>query len=184
MDTTLVVAIIVVAIIVVAGYWWYSQQQRRAKLQNTFGPEYDRTVQETGDRSKAENELARREQRVRALDIKPLSADDQRRYSDSWRGVQAHFVDDPAAAVGEADRLVNEVMAKRGYPVSDFGQRAADISVDHPGVVENYRTAHDLATRQEQGRASTEDLRKAMVHYRALFQDLLGESDAAQSHAA
>lgn len=184
MNIALVVAIVVVAVIVIAGWWWYSQRQRREKLRGTFGPEYDRAVQERGSQSEAERELARREERVRALDIKPLSAEDQRRFSDSWRRVQARFVDDPAAAVGEADRLVSEVMQARGYPTSDFEQRAADVSVDHPGVVENYRTAHDLASRQEQGRASTEDLRKAMVHYRALFQDLLGESDQRQSHAA
>ncbi len=182
MQTMVLIAAIVVVIVLLAAWWWYSQQKRREQLRSQFGPEYDRAVQETGSSSAAEKELASREKRVRQLDIKPLSGEQRSRYAESWRQVQARFVDDPSAAVGDADRLVGEVMQARGYPMGDFEQRAADISVDHPQVVDNYRNAHAIAQRQADGSASTEDLRQAMVFYRSLFNDLLG--DAAPAGAA
>jgi hypothetical protein len=130
-------------------------------------------VTEHGDQRGAQAELEARQKRVEQLDIRSLSPSDRARFADAWRATQAHFVDDPSAAIGEADRLVTDVMKARGYPIGDFEQRAADVSVDHPRVVENYRAARDTALRNERGQASTEDLRQAMVHYRALFEDLL-----------
>ena len=135
----------------------------------------------SGDRGKAEAELARRAERVKALHIRPLEPAQRARFADAWRADQARFVDDPTQAVAEADRLVGELMQARGYPVGDFEQRAADVSVDHPHVVENYRTAHDIAVRQARGEADTEALRKAMVHYRALFDDLLDSGPASDA---
>lgn len=177
MHTSWIIAGIIVLAVIVIGLWWYSQQRRRGQLRDQFGPEYDRAVRERGGEGAAAKELERRQQRVNALDIKPLDPQVRNRFSQEWRTVQAHFVDDPQTAVAEADRLVGEVMQTRGYPVGDFEQRAADISVDHPQVVENYRSAHDIA--QRDGQATTEDLRKAMVHYRGLFEDLLGDASAA-----
>ncbi len=175
MNSLLVIIAIVVVVVLLAAWWWYSQQKRRQQLRDQFGPEYDRAVRESGSPSAAEKELASREKRVRQLDIKPLSAEQRTRYAESWRQVQARFVDDPSGAVQEADRLVGDVMQTRGYPMGDFEQRAADISVDHPSVVDNYRQAHEIARRQAEGQAGTEDLRQAMVFYRSLFEDLLGE---------
>jgi hypothetical protein len=171
---TLIVIIIVVALVVVAvGVWMYLQKRRTEQVRERFGPEYDRAVTEHGDQRGAQAELEARQKRVEHLDIRPLSPSDRARFADAWRATQAHFVDDPSAAIGEADRLVTDVMKARGYPIGDFEQRAADVSVDHPRVVENYRAARDTALRNERGQASTEDLRQAMVHYRALFEDLL-----------
>jgi hypothetical protein len=171
---TLIVIIIVVALVVVAvGVWMYMQKRRTEQVRERFGPEYDRAVTEHGDQRGAQAELEARHKRVEHLDIRPLSPSDRARFADAWRATQAHFVDDPSAAIGEADRLVTDVMKARGYPIGDFEQRAADVSVDHPRVVENYRAARDTALRNERGQASTEDLRQAMVHYRALFEDLL-----------
>jgi len=180
MDQTVLIALIaVVLVVVVLAAWMYRQkrgtgQKRRAgELRERFGPEYDRTVAEHGDPRRAQAELEARQQRVERLDIRSLSPSDQERFTQAWRATQARFVDDPSAAIVEADRLVTDVMTARGYPMGNFKQRAADISVDHPRVVENYRAAHDIALRHDDGEASTEDLRKAMVHYRALFEDLL-----------
>jgi hypothetical protein len=171
---TLIVIIVVVALVVVAvGVWMYMQKRRTEQVRERFGPEYDRAVTEHGDQRGAQAELEARQKRVEHLDIRPLSPSDRARFADAWRATQAHFVDDPSAAIGEADRLVTDVMKARGYPIGDFEQRAADVSVDHPRVVENYRGARDTALRNERGQASTEDLRQAMVHYRALFEDLL-----------
>ena len=171
---TLIVIIIVVALVVVAvGVWMYLQKRRTEQVRERFGPEYDRAVTEHGDQRGAQAELEARQKRVEQLDIRPLSPSDRARFADAWRATQAHFVDDPSAAIGEADRLVTDVMKARGYPIGDFEQRAADVSVDHPRLVENYRGARDTALRNERGQASTEDLRQAMVHYRALFEDLL-----------
>jgi hypothetical protein len=168
------IGIIIVALIVLGAVWWFVTQRRRSEaLREQFGPEYERTVKGLGDQSKAEAELARRAERVKALDIHPLEEGQRKRFADAWRSDQAKFVDDPKGAVIEADRLVADLMQVRGYPVGDFEQRAADVSVDHPHVVENYRIAHDIAERERNGKADTEDLRKAMVHYRALFEDLL-----------
>jgi hypothetical protein len=126
-----------------------------------------------GNQKTAEPVLLAREKRVRQLDIRPLSEEDSNRFNEAWRSTQAHFIDDPSGAVGQADKLIADVMQTRGYPVDDIEQRASDISVNHPGVVENYRAAHAIAVRQAQGQATTEDLRNAIVHYRSLFEDLL-----------
>ena len=159
------------------------RKRRTEKLQTKFGGvEYSRAVQELGDRKQAEAVLEERAQRVQALQVRPLSAPDRARFEELWHRVQAHFVDAPAGAVTEADTLLGDVMVTRGYPMSSFEQRAADMSVAHPSVVENYRTAHEIALRQTRGQASTEDLRQAMVHYRALFEQLV--HDHAASSAA
>ena len=175
MDATLIIVAVVIIAILIVAVWWYSKRQRSAKLQEKFGSEYERTVAEKGDTRKAEDELRDRQKRVSKLEIRPLAADERRRFNDEWRAVQARFVDDPSAAVRDADTLVGRVMEARGYPVGDFEQRAADVSVDHPTVLEHYRAAHAVALRHAQGQASTEDLRQAMVHYRALFAELLEE---------
>jgi hypothetical protein len=182
MDTSLWIVIIVAAVVVVGlGAWLYLQRQQTERLRGRFGPEYDRAIQEQGAQRRAEAELEAREKRVEQLDIHPLPPAERRRFTDAWHSVQARFVDDPAGALKEADRLVTEVMQARGYPMSDFEQRAADISVDHPRVVENYRTAREIVVRNERGQASTEELRKAMIHYRALFEDLLEIQQSAQT---
>lgn len=172
----IVLLVVVVAIVAVIA-WSLGQRRRSARLRERFGPEYDRTVEQTGKQSKAEAELESRQERVESLDIRPLGADDRDRFRERWRIVQATFVDDPASAVTDADALIGEVMRARGYPVGDFEQRAADISVDHPQVVDHYRTAHQIAIRQRTGEADTEQLRQAMVHERALFADLLDTGD-------
>jgi hypothetical protein len=168
----LVVAVIaVVAVAIVA--WAVVQKMRTKKLRGRFGPEYERTVQQTGGRRKAEDELEARKKRVEKFNIRPLSPEEQTRFAKEWAATQARFVDDPKGAVADANRLVKELMEARGYPVGDFEQRAADISVDHPRVVSNYRSAREIAARSEQGKATTEDLRKAVVYYRELFEELL-----------
>jgi len=170
-------AVLIVALVAVVA--WASAQRRRKKslrMQQRFGPEYVRLVNERG-RSKAEAELAAREKRVAALTLLSLPAGDAAKFRDAWIGIQARFVDDPKTSVVEADHLVYDLMAKRGYPMGDFERRAADISVDHPAVVSNYRAARAIALQDERGEASTEELRKAVVHYRALFQELLEVRD-------
>ena len=134
-------------------------------------------MKEGGSRRHGEAGLDKRTERVESFHLRPLAPGDRARFVDSWRRVQARFVDGPAGAVAEADQLLGDVMSTRGYPVSDFEQRAADISVDHPLVLENYRTAHEIALRQTKGQASTEDLRQAMIHYRSLFEELVGEPE-------
>ena len=158
---------------VAAAAWFFLQKRRSKQLREGFGPEYDHAVREHGDRRRAESDLQERQKRVERLHIRDLSPEERARFADAWRSTQARFVDDPPATIAEADRLVGEVMETRGYPVGDFEQRSADISVDHPHVVTNYRAAHAIAGAQERGEASTEDLRQAMVHYRALFEELL-----------
>jgi hypothetical protein len=160
------------------------RKKRTEKLQAKFGGvEYARAVQAGGgSRKQAEAGLDERTQRVEALHVRTLSANDRARFEESWRRVQSRFVDGPAGAVTEADQLLGDVMSTRGYPVSDFEQRAADLSVAHPVVLANYRTAHDIALRQNRGQASTEELRQAMVHYRTLFEELV--SDPATSTSA
>jgi len=172
-------AVLIVALIAVAA--WAAAQRRRKeslRLQQRFGPEYVRLVKEVG-RSKAEAELAAREKRVETLDIVPLSTAEATRFRQAWVAIQARFVDDPKTSVVEAGQLVYDIMAKRGYPMGDFERRAADISVDHPAVVSNYRAARAIALRDERSEATTEELRKAVVHYRTLYQELLevGESE-------
>jgi hypothetical protein len=167
-------AVLVAALAAVIG-WAYAQRKRRQsqRLQQRFGPEYVRTVSEMGDRSKAEAELQARATRVDALNIVALSPADAARFDRTWTEIQARFVDDPHGSVVQADHLVYEVMAKRGYPMGDFERRAADISADHSNVVSNYRAARAIALRDEQGQADTEELRRAIVHFRALFRELL-----------
>jgi hypothetical protein len=167
------IAVIVVAALTAAAIIW-SRRRRSERLRDRFGAEYDRTVEAKGGRGKAEADLANREKRVEKLNIRPLDAAERRAFISRWEDVQARFVDDPPRAVAFADALLGEVMSARGYPVSDFEQRAGDVSVDHPSVVEHYRRAHDIALRHEHGQASTEDLRQAMIDYRALFDQLVG----------
>jgi cytoskeletal protein RodZ len=158
--------IIVVALVV----WQALKTKRTRTLQDRFGPEYDRTVERADDRREAEADLAARAKRRDELDIRPLPTASRDRYLEEWQRVQARFVDDPSGAVQEADTLIQSVMRERGYPVDDFEQRAADISVDHPQVVENYRNGHRLAS------GDTEEQRQAMVHYRALFDELVEDT--------
>jgi hypothetical protein len=174
MNTTLLIAVLAVIVIAAIAAFMISRRRRSEHLRDRFGAEYDRAVDKTGDRSKAEAELAEREKRVEKLNIRQLEPAEREDFIRRWSEVQGRFVDDPPRAVAFADALLGEVMKARGYPVSDFDQRAGDISVDHPQVVEHYRTAHDIAVRHERGQAGTEDLRQAMIHYRALFDNLVG----------
>lgn len=189
--STIQLALIVgLGVILVAGVagiaaWLFLRKRRTGKLRAQFGgTEYDRTVKEDGSRRHAEAGLKERSERVESLPIQPLAPGDRARFVESWGRIQARFVDGPGGAVTEADQLLGDVMSTRGYPVSDFDQRAADISVDHPLVLANYRTAHEIAVRQTQGKANTEDLRQAMIHYRTLFEELVGEPELARATAA
>jgi hypothetical protein len=169
----IIVAVIVVGLIAIA-VWWATSKRRSQRLRAGFGPEYERVVTERGDRRAAESELKRRQERREQLDIRPLSEGSRERYTERWQQVEARFVDSPALAVSEGDRLVIEVMGERGYPMENFDQRSADISVDHPRVVDNYRAAHAISMANDHDKASTEDLRQAMIHYRQLVEELLG----------
>ena len=171
---TLILAIVLIVAAVGVVAWLAVQKQKSAKLRRRFGPEYDRAVKEYGGRTKAEAELSKREQRVAGLNIIPITAAEAARFSNAWSSLQSRFVDDPKAVVPEADLLVRELMIKRGYPMGDFELRAADISVDHPSVVKNYRAAQIIALRNARREADTEELRTAVVHYRTLFDELLG----------
>jgi hypothetical protein len=162
----------------------FLRKRKTERLRTRFGPEYARAVQDSGNRRQGEAGLQEREKRVESFAIRPLAPTDRERYIASWRKVQAQFVDDPKSSVTEADRLLGDVMSTRGYSVSDFEQRSADISVNHPLVVENYRAAHEIAVRHARGQASTEDLRQAMIHYRTLFDELVGEPEMARAKAA
>lgn len=166
-----VVAIAAVAVGVMRG-------RRTERLRGRFGPEYDRSVKTAGSQREAESELRARQERREQLDIRPLSPAARERYAQDWQAVQARFVDTPAEAIGQADMLVTSVMRERGYPIEDFEQRSADVSVDHPHVVENYRAAHGISLASTQGRATTEDMRQAMIHYRSLFEELLDDGTA------
>jgi hypothetical protein len=187
LSTTEIALIISLAVIVIAGItaWLFLRKRRTEKLRTQFGSaEYDRAVKEGGSRRHAEAGLKERTERVASLSIRPLAPGDRARFVESWRRVEARFVDGPGGAVTEADQLLRDVMSTRGYPVSDFEQRAADISVDHPLVLENYRTAHEIAVRQTKGQANTEDLRQAMIHYRTLFEELVGDAELARAKTA
>jgi len=174
MDTSVVILLVIILIIAVGAVAWTMLQKRRTEnLRERFGPEYDHTIRELGDQREAEAELEARQKRVERLNIRPLESAERERFVTAWRSTQAQFVDEPAVAITAADRLVAEVMRARGYSIGDFEQRAADISVDHSNVLANYRAAHAIALANERGEANTEDLRQAMVHYRALFEDLL-----------
>jgi hypothetical protein len=170
------IALAVTAILGVAVFaWLYVRRGRNttAGLRQRFGPEYEQAVRDHGSERRGEAQLADREKRVRRLEIRNLDPTERERFSGQWEALQSRFVDDPKAAVIEADELVSSVMQTRGYPVADFAQRAADMSVDHPGVTANYRSAHEIALRLGKGEASTEDLRTATIHYRSLFQELV-----------
>jgi sensor domain CHASE-containing protein len=185
--TQIIIAIAVAVIVVVAGIsiWLSIRKRRTEKLRSQFGgAEYTRAVKEGGSKRQAEAVLDKRVERVEALHVHPLAAGDRARFVESWARVQARFVDSPGSAVMDADQLLGDVMSTRGYPMSDFEQRAADISVDHPLVLDNYRAAHQGALRQTPGEASTEDLRQAMLHYRTLFEELVNEPELVRAKGA
>ena len=187
-NNTVILALVLIAIVLAAVIWVVVQRQRSLRLKRRFGSEYDATVSKYRSRGKAEAELLKREQRVARLTLVPLNPTDAARFSQAWSALQSRFVDNPKGVVTEADQLVRELMLKRGYPMGDFERRAADISVDHPNVVSNYRAAQAIAARDASGEADTEELRKAVVHYRTLFDELLGGADdhvvAPARHAA
>jgi len=173
-QTWVIAAVILLALIAAA--WLIAREIRRRqslRLQQRFGPEYTRVMSQRGDRTKAEAELLAREKRVQRLKLVSLTAQDAAKFTQAWATLQTQFVDDPRNVVVEADRLVRDLMIKRGYPMADFDRRAADISVDYPTVVEAYRAARAIAERDQKGQASTEELRKAVVYYRKLFDELL-----------
>ena len=170
---TAIVSVIAVVAIAVAA-WAVLRTRNTSRLRSKFGPEYDHLLQSEGDRSRAEAELAHREKRVKKLNIRPLARQERDRFLHAWRKQQSEFVDDPRGAVSEADSLLTEVMTLRGYPTADFETQAADVSVDHATVVNSYREAHRIAERSRSGQATTEDLRQAMIYYRALFEELVG----------
>ncbi|MEV1052718.1 hypothetical protein ACFWZR_18165 [Streptomyces sp. NPDC059017] len=167
-----IVPIVIVLLLIAVGAWLIT---RRRRLRERFGPEYDRTVESRDSRHAAERELRSREQRHRDLDIRELPPEDRDRYAAEWTGVQERFVDEPARCVDDADRLVTRLMSDRGYPTEGYEQQLRDLSVEHGNTLEHYRAAHDVGLRNREGRATTEELRGAMVHYRALFQELLGD---------
>ena len=186
-STTQISIVVAVAVIAVVGIlaWFFNRKRRTERLRTQFGgAEYDRAVKEGGGQRKAEAVLDQLADRVEGLHIRELAQGDRTRFIDSWMKVQARFVDSPGGAVTDADQLLGDVMSTRGYPVGDFEQRAADISVDHPLVLENYRAAHKSALLQTQGKTSTEELRQAMIHYRTLFEELVGEPEMARAKSA
>ncbi len=178
MDTTTLVIAIVAAVVllVIGGYLGviFARRQRTRRLKDQFGSEYERVFNEVRDQREVEDELEARIDHVKSLDIRELSDDETERYTREWRATQARFVDQPVVALQEADELIKEVMSAKGYPVENFEQRAADISVDYPDLVTNYRGMRDIAARSEQAEVSTEQIRQAMVHSRALFEELVG----------
>jgi hypothetical protein len=175
LDPKMIVIAVAVILIIAVLAWLYVRKRRSMTrdLQQRFGPEYERALREHGSKRKAEAKLADREKRVEKLNIRDLDPIERERFLKRWESVQSRFVDSPKGAVTEADDLVSSLMKTRGYSVSDFNQRAADISVDHPRVVENYRSAHEIALRVGKDEATTEDLRTAMIHYRSLFEELV-----------
>lgn len=177
MDPNLLIVALVILALVAVALFFHQRKSRSDHLRRDFGPEYERAVHDLGSRDKAEAELLARRRRVEKLDLVPLSPADAQRFGQAWRAVQARFVDNPRGSLAEADVLVRELMETRGYPVGDFERRAADISVHHPQVVDHYRAAHDLAERERNGQVDTEGMRQAVIHYRALFADLLQPED-------
>jgi hypothetical protein len=174
MSPIAVIIVIIVILVVIAAIFFGVRASRRKQLQKTFGPEYDRAVADTGSRADAEKELREREKRHAELELKPLSPESQARYAAAWEEVQIQFVDNPEEAVARADELVTQLIAERGYPTGDYDDQVANLSVDHARTLGHYRDAHAISERSRNGEASTEDLRLAVVHYRALFADLLG----------
>lgn len=170
------IAVAAIALVLAAAIGFVTSRRRRSgKLRQTFGPEYDRVVEREGNSRKAEGVLEFRQKRREKFHIRRLSSADRSSFAVRWNEVQARFVDDPPGAVTVADSLITDVIETRGYPIGEFDQRAADLSVDYPLIVENYRAAHEIAMLHSEGKASSEDLRQAMVHYRLLFQELLEE---------
>jgi hypothetical protein len=174
MSPTATIILIVVILVVIAAVVYGVQVMRRKQLQNTFGPEYDRAVADTGSRTEAEKELREREKRHASFELKPLSPEAQSTYAANWEEVQIQFVDSPSEAVTAADELVTRLITDRGYPTAEYDDRLANLSVEHARTLEHYRQAHEISRRNRAGEANTEDLRQALVHYRALFADLLG----------
>ena len=175
-ETLMLIGALVVVLLLGLSAWAYASWRRRVNLRDRFGPEYERTVQAVGPR-RAEAVLRERAERVSRFNLRKLTRDQADAFAREWSRIQARFVDDPDGAVGEADQLVTQVMTARGYPLEDFDRRADDVSVDHPVVVQNYRTARALALRRRRNEADTEEMRQAVVNYRALFDELL-EVDA------
>lgn len=180
--TTVLVLILIVAVLVIAGLVWkLFQRQRSRKLRSQFGPEYDRTIELYGEPAMAERDLEARQKRIQKANIRSLNTSERERFADRWNTVQWRFVDDPSGAIREADSLVTEIMVARGYPMVDFEGRPDDLSVDHPLVVSHYRSAHDIALKHDHGAATTEDLRRAVVCYRELHEELLERHLASRS---
>jgi hypothetical protein len=175
-DSTVTIIVVVLVLVIIGALLGlvFSRRKRTERLHDKFGPEYDHTVQTMGSKKKAQTELEERQKHVKALEIRPLSISEREHYLADWSAVQSKFVDEPGQAIEAADRLIKEVMQVRDYPVSDFEQRAADISVTYPDLVTNYRAAREIAIKNEQGQADTEELRQAMIYYRSLFDELLG----------
>jgi hypothetical protein len=183
-NNTVIVVVVAVVLAAVALVLLLNKRRRTDALRARFGPEYERTVATTGKVSDAERVLAEREKRVAEFHLHPIAADEAQRYTTSWKSVQARFVDDPRTAVLEADRLIGDVMRARGYPVGDPARQIEDLSVEHAQVLEHYRAGRVIVARHEQGQASTEDLRQAMVHFRALFEELVSRAAAAVRRAS
>jgi hypothetical protein len=183
LDNNMMLALSIVALLFAAAAVLHWRRHQSHTLEKHFGPEYGRAVERMGSRGKAERELMERQHRVEKLEIVPLTREEAARFHDAWMALQARFVDDPRSALAEADALVRDLMHKRGYPMGDFERRAADISVHHPVVVDHYRRAHDIALRDARGETDTEARRQAVIHYRALFGELLetGEARATSS---
>jgi hypothetical protein len=171
MTLAIIIIIALIAVAAIAAFWYVSNRNHTRQLRDQFGSEYDYQVARIGDRKKAESELDSRQKRVSRLDIRPLPDSQRREFTDRWRDVQSRFVDDPHTALGEAQTLVDQVMTARGYPVGEFDQRANDVSVDHPQVMAHYRSAYEIASSKDA--TDTEQQRQAMIHYRALFDELL-----------
>jgi hypothetical protein len=180
----IIIAIVVAVVVVAAAIVLIIRNQRSKRLRTRFGPEYSRVIGETGSKMQAEAKLEKLEKRVERFDLRPLSPVARANFVAAWQKIQSRFVDDPKGALTEADKLIQEVMAARGYPVTDFDQRAADISVNHPLIVEHYRAGHDIALEHSKGRASTEEMRQAMIHYRTLFAELADEPELTRSKSA
>jgi hypothetical protein len=183
MNTIGILIIVAIVVVAVIGSFVYLNK-RSLRLRKKFGPEYTRTVEETGSKYKAESKLGKLEKRVDKLSIQPLRSEEAVHFRDSWRVIQAGFVDDPRTALIAADRLVGEIMGARGYPVADFEERASEVSVNHALVVEHYRAGHEIALKHAKGQATTEDMRQGMIHYRTLFDDLLGVPETARAKGA
>jgi hypothetical protein len=178
-QTWIILGGVAILVVIALAVWFINKKKQSHRLKVRFGPEYGRSVDNLGSRAKAESELKAREKRVNNLSIIPLTPSEAARFSQTWTDLQGRFVDNPKGTVVQADELIRELMLKRGYPMGDFERRAADISVDHPAVVANYRAAQAIAVRDERGEANTEELRKAVVHYRALFDEMLEVKKAA-----